>query len=76
MPWDGKTERRSSSSDHDNVIRILESIETLIKNFDKHVLDDGIRFERVENKIWEHARYIYIGIGIIAVINILISFKH
>lgn len=72
-PWDGKTERRSDPTDHDNLIRVITILAEHVKNFDQHVIEDKKNFESLSNKLWSHARYIYIGIGMLAVIQVILK---
>ncbi len=71
--WDGRTERRANAGDHDKLTRLLEAVENHVRNFDKHVKDDEIAFKDIGNKLWNHARFIYIGIGIIAVLQLIVK---
>lgn len=50
--WDGKTERRNNPSDHDNLTRLLNIVETLVNNFDKHVIEDKKNFDFNNRIIW------------------------
>lgn len=60
MPnWDGKTERRSNASDHDNITRTLTILEIQVKNFDEHrrdfkshLEDDKKRFDFLDKSVW------------------------
>lgn len=71
--WDGKTERRHNTSDHDNITRLLTILDAHVKNFDKHVTDDEENFKEVGTKLWNHARFIYMGIGILAVLEFILK---
>lgn len=73
MTWDGKIERRSNAGDHDNITRMITILDNHVKNFDKHVDEDSSNFKSVNNKVDLHAKYIYIGMGILAVINFLLK---
>lgn len=73
QPWDGKTERRNNAGDHDNITRIITILDNHVKNFDKHVEEDKVNFGDVNKKVQVHAQYIYIGIGIIAVLQFLLK---
>lgn len=71
--WDGKTERRQNTSDHDSLTRTLVMLEGLIKSFDHHVLDDNRKFDAINGKIDVHAKYIYIGIGVCIVLEVILG---
>lgn len=73
--WDGRTERRSNPSDHDNLTRVITLLGEHVKNFDTHVADDKRAFETMGNRLWNHAKFIYIGIGGVAILE-LIGFFH
>lgn len=69
MPtWDGK-ERRMPTQDHDTLIEVVQILKNHVANFDKHIEADKIAFQDIGDKLWKHAMYIYIGIGILAAIN-------
>lgn len=74
MTWDGKTERRNNAGDHDNITRMLTILDNHVKNFDKHVEEDKSLFKEMGDKLWKHATFIYIGIGIITTLEFI--FKH
>ena len=71
--WDGRTERRAHTTDHDNLTRVVVLLENHVKNFDAHVVEDKRNFQDISDKLWGHAKYIYIGIGIIGVVEVLMG---
>lgn len=74
MPnWDGKTERRGNPNDHDNITRLLISVESHVKNFDKHVEDDKNSFTRITSRVDKHAIYIYMALGALAILQFLVK---
>ena len=73
MNWDGK--ERRTVSDHDTLIEVVQVLKNHVANFDKHVDSNKTEFSLLQNKIWEHARYIYIGIGIIVVLNVITKLR-
>ena len=73
--WDGKVERRQNPSDHDNIVRLLVSVENHVNNFEKHTNEDVENFSKVNNKVDKHAMYIYMAIGAIAIIEIILKLK-
>lgn len=75
MTWDGKIERRNNPTDHDNLTRLLISVENHVKNFEKHIEEDKISFGSVNEKVDKHAMYIYMGIGALAIIEIALKLK-
>ena len=75
MAWDGKVERRQNPSDHDNIVRLLVSVENHVNNFEKHTDEDVQNFAKVNGKVDKHAMYIYMGIGAIAIIEIIFKLK-
>lgn len=73
MEWDGDIERRKTPTDHDNLIRVIAILSEHVKNFDDHVKEDKDSFQKVGDKLWGHARFIYIGLGAIGVIELLVG---
>lgn len=73
MSWDGKTERRNNAGDHDNITRLITLLENHVKNFDSHVIEDKENFKSIGDKLWNHAKYIYIGIGIVGVVEVIMG---
>ncbi len=71
--WDGKTERRSNANDHDNITRMLTVMENHVKNFDAHVKEDKASFDKIGDKISNLSKFIYIGIGIVAVLQFILK---
>lgn len=67
MPWDGKTERRSNPSDHDNITRMLVVTEQLVKNFDSHVEEDTKNFGFLNKAVW-------IGFGALGMLELFMRF--
>ena len=72
MAWDGE-ERRKMNTDHDTLTEIVQILKSHVENFDKHVIDDKVNFGKIDNKIDNHAKYIYIGMGIIGVLEVLMK---
>jgi hypothetical protein len=70
--WDGRIERRNNAGDHDNITRLITILDNHVKNFDQHVEKDEARFKEIGDKLWNHAKFIYIGIGIVAVLEVFI----
>ena len=75
--WNGE-ERRKNNRDHDTLIEVVQILKSHVNNFDKHlerfnehVDDDNTNFENITNKIWQHTRLIYIGIGILAALQFI-----
>lgn len=65
MVWDGKTERRStSSSDHDTLTRLVEILSTHVENFKTHTEDDKANFKILN-------RNMYIAIGFVVAIQVM-----
>lgn len=57
--WDGKTERRSNATDHDHIIRMLATQETMMEQFKSfntafvtHTLEDERKFDKVNKNIY------------------------
>lgn len=64
MSWDGKTERRQSNNDHDNITRMITILDNHVKNFDTHTLEDKKNFDFLNKTVW-------IGFGALGTIEIL-----
>lgn len=73
--WDGKTERRQNPSDHDNIVRLLVSVENHVNNFDQHTREDLTNFTNINSKVDTHATYIYIGIGILMAVEVYFKLR-
>lgn len=70
--WDGKEERRHFPTDHDNLVRLLTSVEEHVKNFDKHVIQFN---EHVKDDKFV-AKMVYMGMGGLAVLQMIGIIKH
>lgn len=68
MSWDGITERRKSPSDHDNLTRALVILETHVKNFESHIIEDKKNFAILFRAYW-------FTIGAIFFLEFLIKFS-
>ena len=75
MAWDGKVERRGNPSDHDNIVRLLISVENHVNNFDKHVKEDATNFGSINGKMDKHAMLIYTGLGILLAVQVFLKLK-
>ena len=75
MVWDGKVERRGNPSDHDNIVRLMVSIENHVNNFDKHVVEDAKNFGSVNSKIDKQSILIYTGVGILIAVQFILKLK-
>lgn len=73
MGWDGSTERRSNPSDHDNLTRAINILESHVKNFDNHIIEDKENFKSIRDQVGKHAMYIYMALGAIGVIEFLFN---
>lgn len=72
MKWNGD-ERRKIPSDHDTLIRLMAVLEIHVLNFNQHVADDKENFKVVGDKLWSHAKFIYMGLGAVGIIEILMG---
>ena len=70
MVWDG-IERRNKATDHDTLIQVVQILTNHVENFNQHVTDDKAAFDEIGKRLWNHAKFIYIGIGIVAVLEVL-----
>lgn len=72
--WDGKTERRSNPSDHDNLTRTIVMLEGLVSNFQEH-RKDFEEHTKEDNKKFDFLyRAVYIGFGAIGMLEIIMKF--
>ena len=67
MPLDNK--------DHDTLVEVVTILKNHVSNFDAHVKVDNDNFKDIGSKIWTHAKFIYIGVGAVGVLQI-IGFFH
>lgn len=64
-----------NNTDHDTLIEIVQILKNHVNNFDSHVKTDSDNFRDIGNKIWVHAKWIYICIGGVGVLE-FIGFFH
>ncbi len=79
MPYKG-VERRKHSDDHDTVIELVAILKSHVdsnaknwERFDDHVADDKKSFDKIGDKLWLHAKYIYIAIGGVGLLELLMG---
>ena len=73
MPiWDGN-ERRKNPTDHDTLICLTQIMANHVKNFEAHIITDNNNFKDIGDKLWNHAKYIYMGLGIVGVVEVIIG---
>lgn len=74
MTWDGRTERRKMSDDHDLLVRIHENLKNHIEIMSKHILDDEHRFDTVRKDLATHNKIIYGCIGVALFVEFVSKF--
>lgn len=75
--WDGITERRLKTDDHDTLIQLVTILNSHVKNFDSHVTDDKESFNVMNKKADFATKMIYIAMGGLGVLQIIIGLiKH
>lgn len=68
------TDRRKPNTDHDTLIEVVQILNNHVNNFDAHAQVDKESFKEIGDKLDNHSKYIYIGIGIMGVIQVIIGF--
>lgn len=63
MIWDGKERRMSQTEDHDILIEIKNDVKHLVANFNSHVKEDKIYWDKIENINIKIATWTGIGTG-------------
>lgn len=71
--WNGITERRANPDDHDKLTRLLVAVENHVSNFDTHVKEDKESFKDVRDQVGKHAKWIYVGLGVIGTLEFLLK---
>ncbi len=85
MEWEGKDRRRSerpeSQDMHDTLIRIDANLSNFMKRFEDHSEEDSENFEKTDKRIEKITevqedlrKYVWIGIGGLAVLQFIIIF--
>jgi hypothetical protein len=72
--WDGRERRQEMQNLTINLATLTERVGNLINALEKHIEITDERLTALEDKVWGHAKFIYMGLGIFAVINILLKF--
>lgn len=75
--WDG-IERRTKTSmaqdDHDLLVKIHTNLDNFISKFEDHEISDEKKFDKHDSRLTLVERGLWIGIGSIAVIQIILKF--
>ncbi len=73
--WDGIERRKGcmSGDDHDLLIKINQNIENLLTNFQTHCISDMSTFKESKARISNLERIVWMGLGALAVLNILLK---
>ena len=71
--WDGK-ERRQNQSDHDILIRIDANLKTHLSKCDEKCRENEKHFDKHSKRIGTLEKAYWVGIGAIAVIQIILKF--
>lgn len=58
----------------ENIKFLKVGAETTRIQLHEHQKDDSEKFTEIGKKLWEHARYIYMGLGIVGVVEVIIGF--
>lgn len=73
--YDGE-EKRKFDNDHNLLIRIDEKMDYLVKTFDKHTLDDDVRFKQVMKDVGVVQRAMWVAIGGFTILQLFLKFSH
>ena len=76
--------RRVEDEGHESPMATLARIDENIKflktgalevreRLERHEVEDDKKFKVVFDKLWEHARVIYIGLGIVGVVEVIMN---
>lgn len=73
MSWDGEN-RRELPDGHDLLIRIDANLTNHIAVVAKHVIDDEVRFSKIDKDLVFHNKLLYGALGIIAFMELFVKF--
>ena len=74
MSWDGKNRRTNEIEGRDLLTQIDTKLTILLDNFDKHMADDKVTFEKHDNRISRLEKVYWVGIGVFIIVEGIIKF--
>lgn len=75
--WDGITERRLKSQDHDTLIELVQILKSHVENFDEHIIQDREDFKDINKKVSFSTNMIYLAMGGLGMLQVIIGIiKH
>lgn len=76
--YQGEERRIQNTKDHDTLVTLVEMTANMKESFDKHVIEDSKRIDKLGEKIWQHQRLLYILIGGATILELLMPYllKH